>query len=183
MSGRVRWMISATARAWALTGVERSRRRAPSEARLRLQLKVAMRIRPDGRSAAAAGKVPTAARMSNARTLRTSARRLEVEANRRRHRARCADGEEADRGAARARADGAEVLFVEQVGHVQLQLGALEARQLEAVVQVDIDHGVTRRNFVIEVGGEPVVHLLRLDAGMEVFCDVDIHASGVSPLR
>ena len=36
-------------------GVARSRRSAPSLPRLRLQLKVAMRIRPGGRSAAAAG--------------------------------------------------------------------------------------------------------------------------------
>src|SRR6187397_3147930 len=120
-------MISATARACALSGVERSWRNAPRLARFRLQLKVAMRMRPGGRSAAAAGRVPAAARIRSARTLRTPrAPGSEVEAQRRHHGARRTDGEEAHRvRAAEARADVAEILFVEQVGHVELELRPL----------------------------------------------------------
>src|SRR5690348_3946374 len=123
-----------------------------------------MRIRLDGRSAAAAGRLPAAARIRMTRTLRTSRWRSEVEADRRDEGARRADREEAHRRSARARADVAEVFFIEQVGAVELQLRTLEARQLEAVVQIDVDHRVARRDFVVEVGGEAVSHLLRLEA-------------------
>ena len=82
-----------------------------------------------------------------------------------------------------ARADVAEVLFVEQVGHVELELGRLEARQLEAPVQIEIDHGVARRDFVIEVGGEAIADLLGLQAEVQVVGHLEVHARGIGPLR
>src|SRR5688572_21481958 len=96
MSGRTRWMISATARAWALSGDARSRRSSPGPARLRLQLKVAMRIGPLGRSAAAVGRLPTAAIRTAKTAPRTLARSSEVQLERKRRGARRADREEAE---------------------------------------------------------------------------------------
>src|SRR3982751_4354913 len=142
MSGRTRCTISATARARALSPVARSRRSLPSVSRLRLLLKVAMRTSPAGRSAAVAGKLPATATIDSARTRRTSTRRSEVEAQRSDRGARRADGIERHRAATGAGADVAEVFLVEQVRHVELELHALELRNLESIGQVEIDHRI-----------------------------------------
>src|SRR5512144_93343 len=96
MSGRTRWMISATARAWALSGVARSRRSAPRLARFRLQLKVAMRTSPAGWSAAAVDMMPTAAIRAARNAPRMAALCSEFQIERKRRGARRSDREETD---------------------------------------------------------------------------------------
>src|SRR6187551_2438863 len=161
MSGRTRWMISATARAWALSGEERSRCSSPGEARFRLELKVAMRMGfAPAAQKAAAGIKPAANRISNTRRPRMRPA-SELEPHRSHDGARGADGIETHRGAhTRARADVAEVVLVEQVGDVELHFGALHALEREAVGQVEVEHLVARRDLGVEVGAVTVIHLL-----------------------
>src|SRR5436190_1433972 len=180
MSGRTRWMISATARACGSSAVDSVRNSAPAPGRLRLQLKVAMRTVPLGLAGRAAGARP-AARISNARVRRTP--RSEVELERAHHGARRTDREEAHRRSARARADVAEVLLVKQVGDVELHAAAFDALEVEGVADVEIEHGVAGRDLVVEVGGEAIVDLLALQADVQVGRDLEIRAHGEHPLR
>src|SRR5688572_6476917 len=187
MSGCTRWMISATARAWGSSGVERSRSSAPGVARLRLALKVAMRTgaveAASGGAGVAAGTEPAASRVSNTRRPRMRRIVSEVEPHRSHEGARRTDGVEADRGAyARARADVAVIFLVEQVGDIELDLGSLDTLEREAVGQVEIKHRVARRDFGVEIGAEAVVHLLALQADLEIGGYIDVCTYRKHPL-
>src|SRR5688572_28919723 len=183
MSGRTIWMIVATARTWGSSGVASDLRSPPSESRLRLALKVAMRTRP-GESAAAAGRTPAAAISIRTAMRRTRSRGSEVESDRTHHRARRADRIETDRSAETgAGADVAEVLLVEQVDHVELQFRRLDAGESQRVPRVEIEHRVTGRDFGVEVRAVTIVHLLGLQADAHVVGDLDVDARAEHPLR
>src|SRR5688572_29859587 len=173
MSGRTRWMISATVRACASLGVDRSRSSAPTVERLRLALNVAIRIVWPAGSAAAAGRTPAAARISSVATARTAV--SEVELHGRDVRARRAKRVERQwvRRSAGARADVAEVLLVQEVRHIELQFAALHTLVFEAVGEIEVDDRVARSHLVVEIGAEAVADLLRLQTGVETVGDVE----------
>src|SRR5215207_9695145 len=77
MSGRVRWMISATASAWALPGAERSVRAWPAAPRLREALNVAKRVTGEAADAPI-GAATMVDRMAAALTSATLRRRVRM---------------------------------------------------------------------------------------------------------